>query len=153
NVAALDPGTFARVGRLSSVMLLAIYVAVWLFAPARDSSSALLLDLALGCCAMVEVAGFNLKAQFVLLLLPAWLAASLAAERGGRAARTLLALAAALFLLSQPGLTGRGASNLLLAYSSMTLGTLLLAATLVGFRLTPLPSAAPAGAPARGTAP
>jgi hypothetical protein len=48
--------------------------------------------------------------------------------------RALLVAAATLFLLSQPGLVGRAASDLLLAYSAMGAGTLLLAVALVRLR-------------------
>jgi len=143
------------VSRAVAAALLLGYLLVWALAPARAAPRALLLDLALGCCAMVQVVGFNLKAQFIVLLLPAWLAATLAWQGRARAPRALLAVAGALFLLSQPGLVGRAASNWLLAYSSMTLGTLLLAAvlTLQRFAVTPPPSAARAAAPAAETAP
>jgi hypothetical protein len=130
NVASLDAATFALVSRVTSIVFLAGYVLLWLLAPARTSPRALLLDLALGCCAMVQLTGFNLKAQFVVLLLPAWLAASVAWERPARAQRVALVIAGALFLLSQPGLVGRTASNWMLAYSSMALGTLILAKVL-----------------------
>src|SRR5262245_30247950 len=152
NVASLDPVTFANVSRIVSLVFLAGYALVWWYAPARRSPRALLLDLALGCCAMVQLTGFNLKAQFVVLLLPAWLAASLAWERPARVQRGALVLAGALFLLSQPGLVGRAASNWMLACSSMTLGTLILAKVLAWQRLRLPPSAAPAAAPAAGTA-
>jgi hypothetical protein len=136
NVASLDPATFAQVSRVTSLVFLAGYALVWWFAPARRTPRALLLDLALGCCAMVQLSGFNLKAQFVVLLLPAWLAVSLAWERPARAQRVALVIAGALFLLSQPGLVGRTASNWMLAYSSMTLGTLVLAKVLGWQRIT-----------------
>jgi hypothetical protein len=155
NVAALDPRTMAAVGRVMSALILAAYAFVWGWAPARGSPRARLLDLALGCCAMVQLTGFNLRAQFVVLLLPAWLAATLARERPALAPRVLLVAAGALFFFSQSGVVGRAASNWLLAYSSMTLGTLLLAGTLAWFRwqITPPPSAAPVASPAAGTAP
>ena len=153
NVASLEQPTFARVSRITSLVFLLGYVIVWLFAPRRDSARALLLDLALGCCAMVQLTGFNLKAQFVVLLLPAWLAASLAWEQRWRTRRTALVVAGALFLLSQPGLVGRTASNWMLAYSSMTVATIILAKVLAWQRLTPSPSDAPAAAPPPGTAP
>ena len=70
-----------------------------------------------------------------MLLLPAWLAASLAWERPAGTQRVALVLAGALFLLSQPGLVGRTASNWMLAYSSMTIGTLILAKVLAWQRL------------------
>jgi hypothetical protein len=135
NVASLDAVTFARVSRITSLVFLLGYAVVWWFAPRRDSPRALLLDIALGCCAMVQLTGFNLKAQFVVLLLPAWLAASLAWERPARVQRVALVLGGALFLLSQPGLVGRAASNWMLAYSSMTIGTLILAKVLAWQRL------------------
>ena len=170
NVAALDPVGFARVSRTAAAVLFAGYLLVWFAAPARGTRRALALDLALGCCAMVQVTGFSLKAQFVVLLLPAWLAVTLAWNERARTARVLLAGAGLLFLLSQPGLVGRPLSNLLLAYSAMTLGTLLLTAAVIVLRfatrneparareecsrrtITPPPSGARTGAPAAGTA-
>jgi hypothetical protein len=136
NVASLDAVTFARVSRITSLVFLLGYAVVWWFAPRRDSPRALLLDLALGCCAMVQLTGFNLKAQFVVLLLPAWLAASLAWERRWRTRRVALVVAGALFLFSQPGLVGRTASNWMLAYSCMTVATVILAKVLAWQRLT-----------------
>ena len=136
NVASLDPATFANVSRIVSLVFLAGYAVVWWYAPARRTPRALLLDMALGCCAMVQLSGFNLKAQFVVLLLPAWLAASLAWERRALAQRVALVVAGALFLFSQPGLVGRAASNWMLAYSSMTIGTVILAKVLAWQRLT-----------------
>lgn len=155
NIASLAPSEFAAVSRTAAAVLLLGYLLVWALAPARAAPQALLLDLALGCCAMVQVVGFNLKAQFIVLLLPAWLAATLAVERRARAPRVLLAVAGALYLVSQPGLVGRTASNWVLACSSMTLGTLLLAVALAlqRFAVTPPPSAARTDAPAPGTAP
>jgi hypothetical protein len=153
NIATLEPATFAQVSRIVSLVFLAGYAIVWWFAPARGSPRALLLDLALGCCAMVQLTGFNLKAQFVVLLLPAWLAATSAWARPSRGPRLLLVAAGALFLLSQPGLVGRAASNWMLAYSSMAVATLILAKVLAWQRLTLPPTAAPAGAPAPGTTP
>ncbi len=155
NLRALSPEAIALVSRGVASLLLAAYLFVWLVAPARNTPRALLLDLALGCCAMVQVTGFSLKAQFVVLLLPAWLAATLASSHPARAPRALLAAAGALFLLSQPGLVGRAASNELLAWSSMTVGTLLLAGALVLLRFalaTPSPNASPAAVPPAGTA-
>jgi len=153
NVASLDAVTFARVSRITSLVFLLGYAVVWWFAPRRDSPRALLLDIALGCCAMVQLTGFNLKAQFVVLLLPAWLAASLAWERRWRTRRVALVVAGALFLLSQPGLVGRTASNWMLAYSCMTVATVILAKVLAWQRLTLPPSDARTAAPAPGTRP
>ena len=155
NAMSLTPRAFHLVSRATAGLILFGYLLVWAIAPARAAPRALLLDLALGCCAMVQVVGFNLKAQFIVLLLPAWLATTLAWQQRARAPRRLLKLAGVLFLLSQPGLVGRTISNWLLAYSAMTLGTLCLAATLVAqrFAVTPPPSAARTAAPAAGTAP
>src|SRR5262249_22401469 len=61
NVAALDPAAFARVSRAASIAILVAYLLLWLLAPARGSPAALLVDLGMGCCAMVQVTGFNLK--------------------------------------------------------------------------------------------
>jgi len=137
NVASLEPHAFAQVSFAVAAGLLVAYLLVLRLGPAQATGRAQLLDLALGCCAMVQVTGFNLKAQFIVLLLPAWTAATLAFARGARTAlgaRALLLAAGALFLLSQPGLVGRAASNWLLAYSAMAVGTLLLAVALVRLR-------------------
>lgn len=137
NVASFDATAFAGLSRVVAGTLLLACFLVWLAAPARAEPRALLLDLSLGACAMVQVTGYNLKAQFLVLLLPAWAAAAIAfapAARTARLARGLLIAAGALFLLSQPGLVGRAASNWLLAYSSMALGTLLLAIAVVTLR-------------------
>jgi hypothetical protein len=133
--------------------LLLAYVALWLFAPARAASSALLIDLSVGCCAIVQIVGFNLKAQFVVLLLPALAATWSALGTGKPGERILLALAGLAFLVCPPGLVGRAASNLLLAHSAMAIGTLLLATALVVQRLTPPPTVARTAAPGAGTAP
>src|SRR5205823_3895972 len=119
NLAALPPATVARASRIVGAVLLLAYVVFWLFPPGRAAPSALLIDLSVGCCAMVQIVGFNLKAQFVVLLLPALAATwgALATRRPGE--RILLALAGLAFLACQPGLVGRAASNLLLAHSAM----------------------------------
>ena len=151
NVASLDAAMFARVSRITSLVFLLGYVIVWWFAPRRGSPRALLLDLALGCCAMVQLTGFNLKAQFVVLLFPAWLAASLAWEGRWRTRRAALVVGGALFLLSQPGLVGRTASNWMLACSSMTVATVILAKVLAWQRLTvEVTPGVPAAAAERG---
>jgi len=141
NIASLDTKAFANVSRAVAVVLLAAYLLVWFAGRARVTPRTLLLDLALGCCAMVQLTGFNLKAQFIVLLLPAWAAAAMVFAPGARpphVARVLLFAAAALFLLSQPSLVGRAASNLLLAYSAMGVGTLLLAVAIVTLRFHPV---------------
>jgi len=137
NVVSLEPHAFARVSLAVATGLLVAYLLVLSAGPAHATGRAQLLDLALGCCAMVQVTGFNLKAQFIVLLLPAWAAATLAFAPGARASwgtRMPLLAGGALFLLSQPGLVGRAASNWLLAWSAMAVGTLLLAAALVRLR-------------------
>src|SRR5262249_13172192 len=102
DLGGLAPPALATVSRAAPRALLLAYVLVWVLAPARRAPLALLLDLALACCAMLQVVGFNLKAQFVVLLLPAWLGGTLAWRPGGRAPRALLVAAGALFLLAQP---------------------------------------------------
>lgn len=136
NVASLSNGSFANVSRAVALLLLAGYAFVWFTAPRPGTPRALAIDMALGACAMVQISGFNLKAQFVVLLLPAWIATSLAWSRGSWPQRTLLVTAALLFVASAPTLVGRGTSELLLAYGSMTVGALLLAITLVRQRYT-----------------
>ena len=157
NLRSLSSEAFANVSRMVAAGLVVAYALVWLLAPARGTPRALLLDLALACCAMVQVTGFNLKAQFVVLLLPAWTAACIAWALAARLQRGLLVAAGALFLLSQPGIVGRAASNWLLAWSAMGVGTLLLAVVVALQRFavkpaTPSPSDARTAARARGTA-
>jgi hypothetical protein len=174
NVASLAPAAFARVSRTLTAALLAVHLLIWLTGPARGSPRALLLDLSLAACAMVQVTGFSLKAQFIVLLLPAWVAATLA--WGGAASmpgsgswrgaphgvRALLLLAGALFLGSYPDLVGRALSNRMLAWSSLASGTMLLVVALAWLRYrvageagdaTPSPTAARSAAPGTGTAP
>lgn len=125
--------------RLISLAFLAFYGFVWLRAPHRNEPRALLADLSLAACGIVQVAGFNLKAQFIVLLLPAFTAAAFVfpasgAPLGGRGVRALLALAVVLFLVSQPGLVGRTASEWMLQRSSMMWGTLALMFALARLR-------------------
>ena len=153
NIVSLAPEDFAAWSRTLALALLAAYALVWLLAPAKGTPRALLLDLALACCALVQVTGYNLKAQFVVLLLPAWTAASLAWSETARAPRVLLVAAGVLFLPSITDLVGRTVSNWMLAYSSMAVGTLLLAVALALQRFaTRSPIAARAAVPGTGTA-
>jgi len=155
NLRSLSAGAFADIARDVGIAFLLFYVVLWFAAPARRMPEALLLDLALGCCAMVQVTGFNLKAQFVVLFLPALAGTWLALAKRHRSTAILLVLAGLAFLATQSSLTGRALSSLLLAHSAMMLGTLLLTAALVRERLALRrpPSAARTAARAPGTAP
>jgi len=104
---------------------------LWLWPRKKDERLATLLDFALGFCGMLLIVGYNLKAQFVYLFLPL----GLAMARGRGAARGAILAAGGLILLSTPGLVGREASNWLLAYSTLTLATLLVTLVLAADRL------------------
>jgi hypothetical protein len=148
NVASLSPEEFALVGRAASATIL---VFVWIVGRNKGSREAMLLDFGLGCCGMLQVVGFNLKAQFVLLLLPGLIGASRAfgtPRLAGAGSRFALLVAAALLVLSNPGIAGRAVSNMALAYSAMTIATLLVLAALVRARMG-LASASGPSSPAR----
>jgi hypothetical protein len=151
NVAALSEEEYRGVSRAVSAGILALYAAVWTFAPHRRSRAALLLDVSLACCAALQVTGFNLKPQFVLLLLPAVAAAAGIAPPGApRAARAALAVAALLLLASNPGVTGRAVSSWLLSCSAVTAAAALLAAVLLVLRFHAPRAESAAGRPATG---
>jgi hypothetical protein len=138
HVASLSPEQFARVGRSASAAIVTVLVFVWIVGREKGSREAMLLDLGMACCGMLQVVGFNLKAQFVLLLLPGLIGASWAfgtPRRSGGGSRAALLAAAALLLLSNPGIAGRAVSNVMLAYSAITLATLLVLAVLIRARL------------------
>jgi hypothetical protein len=154
-VASLSPEQFTNVSRGVALALLVAYALVWLLAPAKGTPRALVLDLALATCAMVQVTGYNLKAQFIVLLLPAWVAVSIAWRAGApKAPRIALLAAGALMLASLPDLVSRSVSNWMLAYSSLGAATLLLAVVLAILRFaTPSPSDARTAAREPRTAP
>lgn len=133
HVASLDPDAFARVGRAWSAIAGACLLGVWIFAPRRDGERAALLDQALAFSGTLLLVGYSLKAHFVALLLPLGIAAALA--RGSRWGIAVVAAADGLFLLGNPGLSGRAVSNWCLAYSCVTVATLLLTGFLVARRL------------------
>jgi hypothetical protein len=91
------------------------------------------VDFGLAYCGTLLVVGFNLKAHFIALLLPGAIAVCGLATSGARRSRGLavLAVCAVLLILSNPGFVGRAISSWALAYSSMTLATLLLTGLLI----------------------
>jgi len=147
NVATLSQVEFTRLSRAVGAGILLTMLSVWLFSGGKERRETLLLDLGIACCGMLQIVGFNLKAQFVLLTLPALVAVSRAAPPplGSKGVRASLVAAGLLLVAGNPGLAGRAASNIALAYSSVTLATFLLAGVLVRLRFI---SSAP-DAPAR----
>jgi hypothetical protein len=137
NFLSVSPETYRRLCRILQIALAAALVAAWSRARRSDAPGLVLADAALALVAMVVLFGYNLRAHFVVLLLPwALLAALLRRESPrGRIAAALLALASALIFWTSPGLIGRTASNWLLAYSAVTVGTLLQMALLVRARI------------------
>ena len=140
NVASISQATFARVGRVVSAVVLVSILLVWGLGPRKARGESLGIDLAIGCCGALQIVGFNLKAQFVLLLIPLLVAVSrtLGGPAAARPARgTPVAFAAVLLLLSNPGLVGRAISNVALGYSCMTIATTVLLVTLAWLRFAP----------------
>jgi len=138
NVVSLTQARFTMLSRAAGAAILVALIWVWIAGKGKERHDALLLDMCIACCGMLLVLGFNLKAQFVLLLLPAMAAASRAVSipaLGGRGVRAALLAAGGLLVLSNPGLAGRAVSNFALAYSSLALATLLLAGVLARMRL------------------
>jgi hypothetical protein len=137
NVASMSQASFTRIGRIVGAAILASILLLWALGRDKTRVETLAVDFAIGCCASLQIVGFNLKAQFVLLLVPLLVAVSrtLGGARDAGAARgSALALAAALLLLSNPGFVGRSISNVALGYSSVTVATLLLLLTLAWLR-------------------
>jgi hypothetical protein len=142
NVVRWSESRYRTATRVLQLSLLAFFCSVWFARRAQVTRGALLTDVALALCAMLTVIGYNLKAHFVLLLLPWTLLAACAdweRGRGGRSRRLLsiLLLAGALILFSSPGTVGRTGSNWALAHSSVMLATLLLVAGLLLVRRRP----------------
>jgi hypothetical protein len=141
NVIDVGPDAYRRASRATSAVLAAGLLAVWTLARGRGGRAGLLADMALALCGTLLLVGYNLRVQFVQLLLPGVLAAAIAwggepgRGPGTAAARAALGLGAALVLLSNAGLVGRLASNWLLACSSVTWATLLLAGVLAAQRM------------------
>ncbi|HET9952819.1 MAG TPA: hypothetical protein VFS09_13605, partial [Candidatus Eisenbacteria bacterium] len=138
NLASISQPSFARVGRAVGGAFLAALLLVWIAGRGKERADSLLTDLAIGCCGMLQIVGFNLKAQFVLLLIPLLVAVARTLGGAGPARRgrvAVLLLTGGLLLLSNPGFVGRAISNVALAYSSVTLATLLLLVTLASIRL------------------
>jgi hypothetical protein len=171
NLASISSREYARVARGTGTGVFVALLAVWIHGAlrdrgetpgigrakdrrgtpghfrARDRGETLLLDLGIACCGTLQITGFHLKAQFVLLLLPGLTAVSrvsrvasaTALPFGARERGALAALIAAgvLLLLSNPGISGRAVSNLALAYSSVAVATLLVEGVLIWMRLRP----------------
>jgi hypothetical protein len=137
NVVSLSQAEFTRLSRAVGGGIFLAMLFVWLLARAKERRETLLLDLSLACCGTLQVVGFNLKAQFVLLTLPAIVAVwrvFAAPPGGGIGVRASLLAAGILVIVANPGLAGRAVSNIALAYSSVTLATILLAGVLVRLR-------------------
>ena len=150
HVMSLDPSEFARVSRAATLLLAAILAGSWLVAPDKRVQRSLLLDGAIAFCGTLLLTGYHLKAQFVWMLLPGAVAVAIVR---GRWRRALLALSGALFVLSNPGLAGRTLSNWVLAYSGMTIGTLLVTGLLIAARLRSGPGASAGDAESHGPSP
>jgi hypothetical protein len=137
NFVSVPLETYRLLGRTLQILLLVPLAAAWSRARRSDAPTVVLLDAALALVGMVVLFGYNLRAHFVVLLLPWALLAVLLRREAPRerVAAVVLAIASALIFVTSPGLIGRTASNWLLAYSAVTIGTLLQMALLVRARL------------------
>ncbi|MGH2570741.1 MAG: hypothetical protein ACRDGR_05920, partial [bacterium] len=137
NLVSVAPETYRQLCRVLQIMLLVPLAVTWSRARRSDAPAVVLVDAALALVGMVVLFGYNLRAHFVVLLLPWALLAVLLRRQAPRSRGevALLALASVLIFGTSPGLIGRTASNWLLAYSAVTIGTLLQLALLVRARL------------------
>jgi len=140
NIFSFSNRQFLLANRIIQVFLLGAILLCWGVGRQRKSQVSLLIDLAVGYCGMVLVFGFNLKAQFVVLFLPWLLLITLTSYAPPlkyppfRITGLMLFLAGLVTFIANPGLIGRAASNWALAYSAITLGTLLTTGVLVSLQ-------------------
>jgi hypothetical protein len=112
---------------------------VWLRRPGR-SRELLILDVAMAFGGMLVLFGYALRAHFVALLLPGAILAGVWRARPEvlphrRTALALMIVAGVMIVFTVPGLVGRTIAQWALAYSAVTVGTLLELALLAAIRL------------------
>jgi hypothetical protein len=140
NIVSLSSRQFVLANRILQVLLFGVIFLCWALGGQRKSRVSLLIDLAVGYCGMALVFGFNLRAQFVVLFLPWLLLITLIRYAAPlryppfRLTGLLLFVAGLVTLIANPGVIGREASNWALAYSAITLGTLLATGVLISVR-------------------
>jgi hypothetical protein len=163
NFVSVSPGTYRLLVRLLQLALLVVFLAALVIGrpwttrgerapPASEDTAATLnehspaaqdplglVDIALSFLATVMLFGYNLKAHFVVLIVPASIIAWLVLNeraRIGRVATGLAIVAGVLVFFTAPFLVGRPLANWAAAYSATTLATLLQFGWLVWWKVT-----------------
>lgn len=141
NVFSISDDMYRTIKRFIQAGLLILLISVWFRRRREDCRLGLVSDGALAFLGMLTLFGYNLRGHFVLLLLP-WAVAASAIHSGAicrsrhrSVALGFLALSTALIFLTAQGIIGRAASNWALAYSAVTLGTIIQLGLLVHLRL------------------
>lgn len=136
---------------LQAVLALVLAVA-WLQPKRRGNDTALLIDVALAFIGMLVLFGYLTRPHFVMLLMPGAILAHLwrtksAALTDRRVTTPLLAFSAAMIFLTTPLFVGRTLQQWTLAYSIITLATIvqLTILVIVRLRMTGRDRAAPPG--------
>jgi hypothetical protein len=129
NIWSVTNESYNRMKLVLQAVLGLVLVAAWLRRP-RDGRTALLIDAALAFTGMLVLFGYLTRSHFVLLLLPGALLTLLWRTRpvalGKRGLSTaLLVLAGALIFLTTPTFIGRTLQRWTLAYSVVTIATLI----------------------------
>lgn len=146
NIVSLSPGQFQTINQILQICLFITFLIVWLIGAKKTTRLTLLADLALSYCGMVLLFGFNLKAHFVVLLIPWSMLVSIwriyhSSNVPLRSAiKWLIYLSGIITIISNPGIIGRTASNWALAYSSITIGTLFVMSAIIIIRLRWIPN-------------
>ncbi|MDP2914980.1 MAG: hypothetical protein Q8O91_05965 [Candidatus Aminicenantes bacterium] len=141
NILSVSQQRFVLLSRILHIFLFGSILLCWGFGRRNKSSLWLLIDKACGYCGMVLIFGFNLKAQFVVLFLPRVFLLTLTIQSRSlkclplNMPNTLLLAAVLLTWMANPGLIGRAASNWVLAYSAITVGTMVLTGLLIRIQL------------------
>ena len=141
NLASLSHKEYKRLSMVFQVVLFSLFVFPILVGRHKKTVESLFLDFALCYCAVVLLFGFNLKAQFVVLLFPLallmllWKNTLRRKESLGTVTKYLLIIAGILIFTPNPGILGRTVSNWMLAYSSITVGTLIIFGVLIFMRI------------------
>lgn len=139
NWLSVSENTYRRLTRALQLVLGLGFLFVWLRHPKRCSDF-FLVDVALAFISMLVLFGYNLRAHFVMLLFPGAVLVALWRQRPEtfrhrRLTSVLLSVSAALIVFSAQGLVGRTVQQWLLAYSAVTVATLIELTLLIVVRL------------------
>ena len=146
NIVSLSPSQFRTINQILQICIFITFLMVWLIGAKKTTRLSLLADLALSYCGMVLLFGFNLKAHFVVLLIPwsmlvaIWRISHSSNVPLRSATKWLIYLSGVITVMSNPGIIGRTASNWALAYSSITIGTFFVMLAIIIIRLRWVPN-------------